>query len=95
MSAEAISNFLDAAIRNRIAVRLITEQHVALTHALDSVNASHKQLGVVDMNLSPVNMIKTCASFVGELCEASLGASPALVIDGHTDAKFAYVMLRP
>ncbi|KAI0027413.1 atypical/PDHK/BCKDK protein kinase [Vararia minispora EC-137] len=91
MSAEAISSFLDAAIRNRIAVRLIAEQHVALTHALNNPDGLQDHLGVIDMNLSPVKMLKMCASFVAELCEASLGASPSLIIDGHTEARFAYV----
>ncbi|KAI0318051.1 branched-chain alpha-ketoacid dehydrogenase [Amylostereum chailletii] len=91
MTPEAISDFLDAAIRNRIAVRLIAEQHVALTHALDESHLPPHHLGIVNTALSPVAMIRMCASFVAELCEASLGASPALVIDGQTDSTFAYV----
>ncbi|VDB86964.1 unnamed protein product [Peniophora sp. CBMAI 1063] len=91
MSATAISDYVDAAIRNRIAVRLIAEQHVALTHALDSPPSSSTHVGIVDTELSPVKMINMCASFVGELCEGSLGGSPKVVVDGHTDARFAYV----
>jgi len=32
-----------------------------------------------------------CGSFVADLCEATLGSSPSIVIDGHADAAFAYV----
>ena len=89
MSATAISDYVDAAIRNRIAVRLIAEQHVALTHALEDHPSSSTHVGIIDTALSPVKMINMCASFVGELCEGSLGGSPKVVVDGHTDATFA------
>ena len=91
MTPEAISDFLDAAIRNRIAVRLIAEQHVAVTHAFEDGKLPPYHLGVIHTRLSPVGIVKMCASFVSELCEASLGASPALAIDGHTEATFACV----
>jgi 26S proteasome regulatory subunit T1 len=93
MSAEQISSFLDAAIRNRIAVRLIAEQHIVLSRALQNPEqANATNVGIVDMALSPVEMIRMCASFVSELCEATLGAAPQIVIDGATDATFAYVV---
>ncbi|KAG6849417.1 hypothetical protein H0H93_008663 [Arthromyces matolae] len=84
-----ITNFLDGAIRNRISVRLIAEQHIALSQALG--NADAFDVGVVDTRCSPASMIKMCGSFVSELCEATFGASPTLVINGHTDATFAYI----
>lgn len=34
-------------------------------------------------------MIGVCGSFVSDLCEATLGASPHIVIDGDADATFA------
>ncbi len=89
MSSEQISNFLNAAIRNRIAVRLIAEQHIVLSRALQDPEQANTNIGVVNMSLSPVEMIRMCASFVSELCEATLGAAPPVVIDGVTDATFA------
>ncbi|KAH9001685.1 hypothetical protein EDB92DRAFT_2051180 [Lactarius akahatsu] len=91
MSAEQISSFLNAAIRNRIAVRLIAEQHIVLSRALQDPEQANTNIGVVNMSLSPIEMIRMCASFVSELCEATLGAAPPVVIDGVTDATFAYV----
>ena len=89
MSSEQVSNFLNAAIRNRIAVRLIAEQHIVLSRALQDPEQANTNIGVVNMSLSPVEMIRMCASFVSELCEATLGAAPPVVIDGVTDATFA------
>src|SRR6266567_2054430 len=92
MSSEQISNFLDAAIRNRLAVRLIAEQHIVLSHALQNPEqANNADVGIVNMALSPVEMIRMCGSFVSELCEASLGSAPSIIIDGATDATFACV----
>lgn len=92
MSPSEISNFLDGAIRNRISIRLIAEQHIAVSYALTNLaDASH--VGVVDMQCSPKKAVEMCGSFVTELCEATLGASPPIIIDGHTDAVFPYAPL--
>ncbi|KAJ6611803.1 atypical/PDHK/BCKDK protein kinase [Mycena sp. CBHHK59/15] len=92
MSPTQVSTFLDGAIRNRISVRLIAEQHIAISHALeDSRNQAVGNVGVVNMQCSPSQMIRMCESYVAELCSATLGASPSVVIDGHAEATFAYV----
>ncbi|KAJ7470445.1 atypical/PDHK/BCKDK protein kinase [Mycena latifolia] len=92
MSPTQISNFLDGAIRNRISVRLIAEQHIAISHALEAASQEEVgNIGVVDMQCSPSQMIRMCESYVTELCSATLGASPSVMIDGHPDATFAYV----
>jgi 26S proteasome regulatory subunit T1 len=69
-------------------VRLIAEQHIALSQALKHPNDS-ASVGVVDMKCSPTAMIQMCGSFVTELCEATLGSSPSIIIDGQADATFA------
>lgn len=91
MSPQEISDFLDGVIRNRISVRLIAEQHIAVSQALKQPNNSAASVGVVDMKCSPRAMIQMCGSFVTDLCEATLGSSPSIVIDGQADATFAYV----
>lgn len=80
---------MDGAIRNRISVRLIAEQHIAVSQALNSPSAPSGQVGIVDVNCSPAATIKMCSSYVTELCEATLGGSPTILIDGYTDATFA------
>ena len=41
------------------------------------------------MKCSPTQMVKMCSKYVGDLCEATLGASPNLVVEGDVDAAFA------
>ncbi|GJJ12022.1 hypothetical protein Clacol_006262 [Clathrus columnatus] len=92
MSSNDISDFLNHAIRSRIAVRLIAEQHIALSHALRESGLEVLQdTGVVDMHCSPAQMVRMCSKFVADLCEATLGISPTIVVDGHVDATFPYV----
>ncbi|KAI0332082.1 26S proteasome subunit P45 [Cubamyces sp. BRFM 1775] len=91
LTPEQISEFLDSTIRNRIAVRLIAEQHIAISRDLARGDNDGNHLGVVDLACSPKEMIGVCGSFVSDLCEATLGASPQIVIDGDADATFAYV----
>ena len=90
MSNDQVTSFLDGAIRNRISVRLIAEQHIALSRALKQQSEGREMthVGIVDMTCSPSKMIRMCGSFVSDLCEATLGTSPSLIIDGHTDATF-------
>lgn len=88
MSPTQISNFLDGAIRNRISVRLIAEQHITLSKALSEAQVVDSYVGVVDPQCSPHQMIRMCGSFVSELCEATLGASPEIVVDGDIGATF-------
>lgn len=89
MNPEDISGFLDSAIRNRIAVRLIAEQHIALSRALQDGGEKMKEyIGVIHLACSPKNMINMCGSFVSELCEATFGSAPQIIIDGDVDATF-------
>jgi 26S proteasome regulatory subunit T1 len=58
MSPEQVSEFLDRAIRNRIAVRLIAEQHIALSHALDNPHWRKDHIGMIDMKCRPSDLIR-------------------------------------
>jgi 26S proteasome regulatory subunit T1 len=89
MLPNEISTFLDATISARIALRLIAEQHIAISRALDDPVSELQHVGIVDMKCSPAEMIKMCTSYVSELCEATLGASPSITLEGTTDATFA------
>lgn len=82
-----ITEFLDGAIRNRISVRLIAEQHISLSRAI--FEPGHYNPGIVHANCSPADMVRMCGSFVSELCNATLGAAPAITIDGDKEAEFA------
>ena len=89
MTPESISAYLDVAITSRIGVRLIAEQHIALTRSMTEPDARDGHIGVVDLACSPAQMINMCATFVASLCDATLGASPEVVIEGVVDTKFA------
>ena len=94
MSSDSISSFLDSTIHNRIAVRLIAEQHIALSQTYNSEKRPKFHDGVVNKSCSPQEMIKACSLFVAEMCEATFGVHPNVNIDGITDATFAYVLAR-
>ncbi|KAJ1310449.1 hypothetical protein OPQ81_007182 [Rhizoctonia solani] len=98
LNQDRISSFLDLSIRGRIAVRLIAEQHIALSRAVREQSGrrldkkqSVGEVGVASTNCVPADMVRMCAAFVSELCEATLGATPPLVIDGVVDTRFSYV----
>lgn len=62
MTPEQTSQFLDGAIRNRIAVRLIAEQHIALSRALQHPDLMKDRVGVIDLKCRPMDLIR-CALF--------------------------------
>ncbi|KAF9905770.1 hypothetical protein EC991_001308 [Linnemannia zychae] len=97
MAKEDIKRFLDDMIRARIGIRLIAEQAISLReqrheHEISPVKTSHDDIvGVVHTELRPADLIKTCASFVQELCDVNYGSSPEVVINGQVDTTFTYV----
>jgi 26S proteasome regulatory subunit T1 len=89
MTPEVMTNFLDEAIRDRINVRLLAEEHIAISRALEEKHTPDDFLGVVHTKCSPAEIIRIVGTFVSDLCEATLGGSPRIEIDGHTEATFA------
>ena len=62
LTPEQTSQFLDGAIRNRIAVRLIAEQHIALSRALQHPDSMKDRVGVIDLKCRPIDLIR-CDTF--------------------------------
>ncbi|KAG0088160.1 hypothetical protein BGZ93_005448 [Podila epicladia] len=98
MNKADIKVFLDGMIHARIGIRLIAEQVISLweqrNHQLQDEALDSKEqymVGVVHTGLKPAELIRTCASFVQELCDVNYGSSPEVVINGQIDAKFTYV----
>ena len=89
MSQSSMSDFLDSTIRSRIAVRLIAEQHIAISHELESSGLAGGNFdGVLNQECSPSELLGACNMAVSDMCEATLGSSPKLKVDGHVDATF-------
>jgi signal transduction histidine kinase len=89
MNSQDMARFLDDMIHARIGIRLIAEQTIALMRQKDIKTES--VIGIIDTQLKPDHLIKSCAEFVSELCEFNYGQSPEVTIDGHVDTKFKYV----
>jgi 26S proteasome regulatory subunit T1 len=89
MTPTVMANFLDAAIRDRINIRLLAEEHVAITRVLEDHGKVDDFYGVVNTHCSPLEVIRLVGGFVSDLCEATLGTAPKLEINGHPDATFA------
>ncbi|KAI9320145.1 branched-chain alpha-ketoacid dehydrogenase [Dichotomocladium elegans] len=85
--------FLDEMIHARIGIRLIAEQMIALVGQKQSTGAcdTNPHIGIIDTQLNPAKMVRSCSEFVAELCEFNYGMHPETIIDGHTDATFTYV----
>ncbi|KAG0229146.1 hypothetical protein BGW42_001761 [Actinomortierella wolfii] len=91
--------FLDEMIRARIGIRLIAEQVISLREQREDA-AEHPEtgggrfrgyVGVVNTELKPAELVRTCANFVQELCDVNYGSSPEVIINGQTDTTFTYV----
>ncbi|KAF9573160.1 hypothetical protein BGW38_008457, partial [Lunasporangiospora selenospora] len=61
------------------------------THGVAEGERKAGIVGVVHRDLKPAELVRTCASFVSELCNVNYGSSPEVIINGQLDAKFTYV----
>ncbi|KAI8141658.1 mitochondrial branched-chain alpha-ketoacid dehydrogenase kinase-domain-containing protein [Fennellomyces sp. T-0311] len=91
MHTHDVAAFLDDMIHARIGIRLIAEQMIALVRQEQQQTQQDNYIGIIDTQLNPAKMTRTCSDFVAELCEFNYGLSPETIIDGHTDATFTYI----
>ena len=79
----------------------MAEQHIALHNASLKRDDHHEKhlsdedgetyIGTVDTQMLPAQIIKSCATFVGDICEMRYGVRPRLIIEGHTNERFPYI----
>ena len=101
ISAREVTEFLDEHLRARIGTRLIAEQHIALNFSSKPHNKLKDQdpyehhessyIGVIDTELKPAALVRTCESTVGEICELKYGVRPTVKIVGSPETKIAHV----
>lgn len=48
-------------------------------------------VGIIDTALRPADVVRSCASFVGDICERSYGVRPEVVLHGRPDTLIAHV----
>lgn len=101
ISAQEVTEFLDEHLRARIGTRLIAEQHIALHFSSKPHNKLKDQdpyqhrdssfIGVIDTELKPAALVRTCEATVGEICELKYGVRPSVKIIGSPDTTIAHV----
>ena len=98
ISPSEVTRFLDQHLRARIGTRLIAEQHIALHMASQPSDerdrceqANSPYIGVINTDLHPAYIIRSCETFVSEICELKYGVRPSVVINGQPNASFAHV----
>ena len=101
ISAKEVTEFLDEHLRARIGTRLIAEQHIAL-HFSSKPHTELKDqgpyergdssfIGVIDTELKPAALVRTCENTVGEICELNYGVRPSVKIVGSPETTIAHV----
>lgn len=88
LSEDEISNFFDRAVRNRIGIRLIAEQHLAysfMTARQGKLSGGRQakdssQVGIVDIRCKPAKIVRSCGYHVETLCEGAYGVGKAMTI---------------
>ncbi|KAI9144436.1 branched-chain alpha-ketoacid dehydrogenase [Paraphysoderma sedebokerense] len=85
ISPHDLRTFLDRLIHARIGIRVLAEHHIALHHQAPDY------IGIICTALSPADLVKSCLTYVQELCDINYGSSPEVVLDGQLDTKFTYI----
>lgn len=93
----ALDAFVTKMLRSRISRRVVTEQHIALTHQYrerqrkgKGVEADDERMvGVVDTRLNAAEVARHCAALL-HTRGGGVGEVPVL-LDGDLDSCFAYI----
>ncbi|KAJ2784170.1 hypothetical protein H4R18_001297 [Coemansia javaensis] len=106
MPREERTAFISDLIRSRIGLRVIGEQHVALSFQFRSEqNAGSKQqaragapqtaedvwVGAIHTKLRPARMMEQCARMVQNMCEMYYTTAPEYYVDGNVDETISYI----
>ncbi|KAJ2363124.1 hypothetical protein IW150_006823 [Coemansia sp. RSA 2607] len=95
MPRESRTAFINDLIRSRIGLRVIGEQHVALSHQFRSphspTGSDEPWVGAIHTKLLPARMMEQYASLVQNMCEMHYATAPAYYIDGDVDETISYI----
>ncbi|KAI8325936.1 alpha-ketoacid dehydrogenase kinase, partial [Martensiomyces pterosporus] len=98
MPREERATFINDLIRSRIGLRVIGEQHVALSY---HSSARHKVrgsggmddvwVGTIHTKLLPASMMEQCGQMVQNMCELYYGTAPSYYVDGDVKETISYI----
>ncbi|KAJ1828475.1 hypothetical protein LPJ56_001090 [Coemansia sp. RSA 2599] len=94
MSREGRTAFINDLIRSRIGLRVIGEQHVALSYQFRNEKNPQEDepwVGAIHTKLLPAKMMEQCAHLVQNMCEMHYGTAPAYYLDGDVDETISYI----
>ncbi|KAJ1935645.1 hypothetical protein FBU59_005321 [Linderina macrospora] len=98
MAREERTAFINELIRSRIGLRVIGEQHVALSYQFRERQkpASGEEpgdvwVGAIHTKLSPASMMRQCAQMVQNMCELHYATTPSYYVDGDVDETISYI----
>ena len=93
MDTVALNDFVNETLQSRVSRRVLAEQHLALSTAFGSKNYKKSSvIGMVDTSCNASALVKKCTSLAFNLFSQSYSCEPPVVeVDGHIDAKFAYI----
>jgi [3-methyl-2-oxobutanoate dehydrogenase (acetyl-transferring)] kinase len=77
--------FLDRTLTSRLGIRMMCEHHIAMHEHRDGY------IGIINLWLSPRDLVLRCANFARQVCEDTYGVTPEVIVDGHVDIKFPYI----
>ncbi|KAJ1946306.1 hypothetical protein EC988_005569, partial [Linderina pennispora] len=94
MKREERALFINELIRSRIGLRVIGEQHVALSYQFRDQQRSSLEdvwVGAIHTKLLPASMMRQCAQLVQNMCEMHYGTAPSYYVDGDVDETISYI----
>ncbi|KAJ1719476.1 hypothetical protein LPJ53_005776 [Coemansia erecta] len=95
MPRESRTAFINDLIRSRIGLRVIGEQHVALSYQFRSTHSpaadDEPWVGAIHTKLRPARMMEQYASLVQNMCEMHYATAPSYYLDGDVDETISYI----
>ncbi|ORX83202.1 alpha-ketoacid dehydrogenase kinase [Basidiobolus meristosporus CBS 931.73] len=93
LAQQQLDQFMNEILRSRISRRVLAEQHIAISDALENQDFAFQDdhIGIVSPRCAASEIVKKCADLARSELQKAHGTVPRVRIDGHVDTIFPYI----
>jgi len=88
-ASDLVQNFLDRSLANRLAVRILVQNHLLLSE--QAGKDSNKRIGIIESKWKPAQVVEKIAEDVRKMWKLYCDNPPQIKLNGHTEAEFPFI----
>ncbi|KJE96191.1 branched chain alpha-ketoacid dehydrogenase kinase [Capsaspora owczarzaki ATCC 30864] len=91
LTQSELNEFLHKMLVTRISRRALAEHHIALHNFFRNKHSRQGYVGIIRRDCAPAAVVRSVAAQLQTLSWRTYGRFPAVIVEGHLDATFAYI----